>query len=59
MRSGMKKDYMEYSLKVLEMKPSLFSNEKEQLVKEIIDLARVFEESQKNPGETKTPAKSQ
>ncbi len=59
MRSGMKRDYMEYSLKVLEMKPSLFSNEKEQLVWEIIDLARVFEDSLKNPAEIRTQVKAQ
>ena len=40
-----KKEYIEYALRILQMKPSLFSNEKSLLVKEIIDVANLFKET--------------
>ena len=53
--TGLKKEYIEYSLKILEMKPSLFSNEKTQLVREIVDLARLFQDPPINLKETEPP----
>ena len=43
-RTGLKKEYIDYALRILELKPSLFSNEKSLLVREIISVAMLFKE---------------
>ena len=57
--TGLKKENIEYSLKILEMKPSLFSNEKTQLVREIIDLAKLFQEAPMNLKESELQKSAQ